>query len=56
VAGWLAAVATLAASQVCQAQERLKLAVGGRGIGETFITEVGYKAGLFDRSLLNRAR
>ena len=27
----------------------LKIAVGGRGIGETFVTEVGYKAGLFKR-------
>ena len=27
--------------------EDLKIAVGGRGIGETFVTEVGYKAGLF---------
>ena len=26
-----------------------KVAAGGRGIGETFITEVGYKAGLFDK-------
>jgi NitT/TauT family transport system substrate-binding protein len=49
MAGWLAAIATLANWQVCQAQERLKVAVGGRGIGETFITEVGYKAGLFDK-------
>jgi NitT/TauT family transport system substrate-binding protein len=29
--------------------EDLKIAVGGRGIGETFVTEVGYKAGLFKR-------
>jgi NitT/TauT family transport system substrate-binding protein len=29
--------------------ENLKIAVGGRGIGETFVTEVGYKAGLFKR-------
>ena len=49
VAASLAAVAILAAGQACQAQERLKVAVGGRGIGETFITEVGYKAGLFDK-------
>ena len=49
VAASLAAVAMLAAGQACQAQERLKVAVGGRGIGETFITEVGYKAGLFDK-------
>ncbi len=49
VAASLAAVATLAAWQTCQAQDRLKIAVGGRGIGETFVTEVGYKAGLFDK-------
>src|SRR5436309_15004598 len=29
------------------AQDHLKVAVGGRGIGETFITEVGDRAGLF---------
>src|SRR5882672_3924618 len=29
------------------AQDRLKIAVGGRGIGETFVTEVGDNAGLF---------
>src|SRR5947209_419732 len=29
------------------AQDRLTIAVGGRGIGETFITEVGDRAGLF---------
>jgi NitT/TauT family transport system substrate-binding protein len=39
----------LAAWQPCRAQDQLKVAVGGRGIGETFITEVGYKAGLFNR-------
>jgi hypothetical protein len=51
MAASLAAVATLAAGQGCQAQDRLKVAVGGRGIGETFITEVGYKAGLFDSTI-----
>src|SRR5437764_9935070 len=30
-----------------QAQDGLKIAVGGRGIGETFVTEVGDNAGLF---------
>src|SRR5436190_20453349 len=29
------------------AQDRLKIAVGGRGIGETFVTEIGDNAGLF---------
>jgi ABC-type nitrate/sulfonate/bicarbonate transport system substrate-binding protein len=49
VAASLAAVATLAAWQTSHAQDRLKIAVGGRGIGETFVTEVGYKAGLFNK-------
>jgi len=35
-----------------QAQDRLKIAVGGRGIGETFITEVGDNAGLFRKQNL----
>lgn len=34
-------------------QDRLKIAVGGRGIGETFVTEVGYKAGLFKKHNLD---
>src|SRR5262245_12603451 len=37
----------LVVAQQAQAQDRLKIAVGGRGIGETFVTEVGDKAGLF---------
>jgi NitT/TauT family transport system substrate-binding protein len=46
----LAAVATFAASDYpCRAADELKVAIGGRGIGETFITEVGDKAGLFKR-------
>ena len=44
----LASVAALAAPDA-SAQDRLKIAVGGRGIGETFITEVGDKAGLFKK-------
>ncbi len=47
----LAAVLTWA-SGMCHAQDQLKIAVGGRGIGETFVTEVGYKAGLFDKHKL----
>src|SRR5258705_6893659 len=44
----LAAIATLAGlAEPGRADEELKVAVGGRGIGETFVTEVGYKAGLF---------
>ena len=44
----LAFAATLAAHDAL-AQDRLKVAVGGRGIGEAFVTEVGDKAGLFKR-------
>jgi NitT/TauT family transport system substrate-binding protein len=47
----LALLATLAPIVACvepgRAEDQLKVAVGGRGIGETFVTEVGYKAGLF---------
>ena len=46
----LAALATLAILGVSgRAQDQLRVAVGGRGIGETFVTEVGDKAGLFKR-------
>jgi NitT/TauT family transport system substrate-binding protein len=45
----LAAIGTLVAEEPCRAQDQLKVAVGGRGIGETFVTEVGYKAGLFNK-------
>jgi NitT/TauT family transport system substrate-binding protein len=44
----LAAIATFAAlAESGRAEEGLTVAVGGRGIGETFVTEVGYRAGLF---------
>src|SRR5262245_30791055 len=43
----LAALAQGLAVHDAAAQDRLKVAVGGRGVGETFITEVGYNAGLF---------
>src|SRR5262249_13034818 len=47
----LALLATLAPFVACvepgRAEDQLKIAVGGRGIGETFVIEVGYKAGLF---------
>jgi len=42
-------IATSAALEFARAQDELKIAVGGRGIGETFVTEVGYKAGLFNK-------
>jgi NitT/TauT family transport system substrate-binding protein len=43
----LLAAIFIVAADAAPAQDRLKIAVGGRGIGETFITEVGYNAGLF---------
>jgi NitT/TauT family transport system substrate-binding protein len=49
VAAALAALGLLSASEGCLAQDHLKIAVGGRGIGETFVTEVGYKAGYFKK-------
>src|SRR5499426_1106631 len=45
----LAIIATSAALESARAEDELKIAVGGRGIGETFVTEVGLKAGLFHR-------
>jgi NitT/TauT family transport system substrate-binding protein len=44
----LASLAALAAHDAL-AQDRLRVAVGGRGIGETFVTEVGDTAGLFKK-------
>ena len=42
--------AVLRACRTCvRPRTPLKIAVGGRGIGETFVTEVGYKAGLFKK-------
>jgi NitT/TauT family transport system substrate-binding protein len=49
LAASLAAIATVLAGQNCHAQDQLKIAVGGRGVGETFVTEIGYKAGLFKK-------
>ncbi len=45
----LAVAACLVGANEAVAQDRLKIAVGGRGIGETFVTEVGYNAGLFKK-------
>jgi len=45
----LLAIAATVATGAGYAQDRLKIAAGGRGIGETFITEVGYNAGLFKK-------
>lgn len=49
----LLAACVTTASGAALAQDRLKIAVGGRGIGETFITEVGYNAGLFKKHNLD---
>src|SRR3954466_3975098 len=43
------AIATFCAGQACLAADQLKLAIGGRGVGETFVTEIGYQAGLFKK-------
>lgn len=51
-AGLVAIAVSLAATSACSAQDHLKIAVGGRGIGETFVTEVGDKAGLFKKHSL----
>jgi ABC-type nitrate/sulfonate/bicarbonate transport system substrate-binding protein len=47
VAALALAALGLLVSPEALAQDRLKVAVGGRGVGETFITEVGDNAGLF---------
>src|SRR4051812_2148279 len=52
LAGALGTIAMLVAGQACLAQDQLKLAVGGRGVGETFVTEIGYKAGIFKKQNL----
>ena len=46
------AVSMFCAGQTCLAADQLKLAVGGRGVGETFVTEIGDKAGLFKKQNL----
>jgi len=51
-AGWFAGVAVaavLTATQAAQAQDRLKLAQGGRGVGEAFVPELGQNAGIFKK-------
>src|SRR5262249_4157165 len=51
MSGRLVAMLALAAlaTQGVFAQDRLKVAVGGRGIGEAFVTEVGDTAGYFKK-------
>jgi NitT/TauT family transport system substrate-binding protein len=46
------AVVTFCAGQACLAADQLKLAVGGRGVGETFVTEIGNNAGIFKKQNL----
>src|SRR5262249_7041100 len=45
----LLAVAALAAPSPVHAQSKLTVAVGGRGIGESCLTEIGKNAGMFAR-------
>src|SRR5262249_60701008 len=45
----LAIIATSAALESARAEDGLKIAVGGRGIGETFVTRGGLEAGLVHR-------
>jgi NitT/TauT family transport system substrate-binding protein len=45
----LLAVTALVASSPAHAQQKLTVAVGGRGIGESCLTEIGLKAGMFAR-------
>jgi NitT/TauT family transport system substrate-binding protein len=45
----VAVAAMLSAMQTAQAQDRLKLAQGGRGVGEAFVPELGQNAGIFKK-------
>jgi NitT/TauT family transport system substrate-binding protein len=45
----VAVAAILLAAQAAQAQDRLKLAQGGRGVGEAFVPELGQNAGIFKK-------
>ena len=45
----VAVAAMLSAVQAAQAQDRLKLAQGGRGVGEAFVPELGQNAGIFKK-------
>jgi NitT/TauT family transport system substrate-binding protein len=45
----VAVAAILLAAQAVQAQDRLKLAQGGRGVGEAFVLELGQNAGIFKK-------
>ena len=45
----VAVAALLSLSTRAQAQDRLKLAQGGRGVGEAFVPELGQNAGIFKK-------
>jgi NitT/TauT family transport system substrate-binding protein len=51
--GWVAGLALVAAVLVppgqARAEDHLKLAVGARGVGETFVAELGQNAGIFQK-------
>src|ERR1700736_993625 len=49
VAAWAMALGLAAAGHAAHAQEKLTVAVGGRGIGESCLTEIGKDAGIFAR-------
>src|SRR3954466_12377175 len=45
----LAVVAAMAPWCAAAAQDNLKVAVGARGVGETFVAELGQNAGIFKK-------
>ena len=47
--GGVAVAAGLLLTQAAQAQDRLKVAQGGRGVGEAFVPELGQNAGFFKK-------
>jgi NitT/TauT family transport system substrate-binding protein len=49
LAAWAVAFGVAAGGHVAHAQEKLTVAVGGRGIGESCLTELGKNAGFFAR-------
>ncbi len=49
LAAWVIAAGLAAAAPTVHAQEKLTVAVGGRGIGESCLTEIGKNAGIFAR-------
>src|ERR1700730_12795712 len=49
LSAWAMAAGLAAAGHAAHAQEKLTVAVGGRGIGESCLTEIGKDAGIFAR-------